>query len=100
MAKPLPPRCAVGQAERGGRLARVPGVAMALPEHKPQLYRWRRLTAGARPKVTGPDGPRGGGERRGESAKGRQAEACGALSNQGAPSLVRGRGRLPRPQRL
>ncbi|XP_071665272.1 coiled-coil domain-containing protein 191 isoform X2 [Patagioenas fasciata] len=50
MAKPLPPRCAVGQAERGGRLARVPGVAMALPEHKPQLYRWRRLTAGARPK--------------------------------------------------
>ncbi|KAK2544491.1 Kiaa1407 [Columba livia] len=51
MAKPLPPRCAVGQAERGGRLARVPGVAMALPEHKPQLYRWRRLTAGARPKT-------------------------------------------------
>ncbi|KAM6283808.1 coiled-coil domain-containing protein 191 isoform 2-T2 [Spheniscus humboldti] len=50
MAKPTPARCAVGPAEKGGRLAGVPGVAAAFPAHRPQLYRWRRLTAGARPK--------------------------------------------------
>ncbi|XP_075621880.1 coiled-coil domain-containing protein 191 isoform X2 [Balearica regulorum gibbericeps] len=50
MARPLPARCAVRHAERGGRLAGVPGVAMAFPGHRPQLYRWRRLTAGARPE--------------------------------------------------
>ncbi|XP_029875894.1 coiled-coil domain-containing protein 191 isoform X2 [Aquila chrysaetos chrysaetos] len=47
MAKPLPARYA---RERDGRLAGVPGVATARPGHRPQLYRWRRLTAGAGPK--------------------------------------------------
>ncbi|KAM6319741.1 coiled-coil domain-containing protein 191 [Podargus strigoides] len=48
MAKPLPARCA--QAERSGRLAGVSGAATAFPGHRPQLYRWRRLTSGAGPK--------------------------------------------------
>lgn len=63
MAKPLPARYA---RERDGRLAGAPGVATACPGHRPQLYRWRRLTAGARPKVTGPDGRRDGTGRDGE----------------------------------
>ncbi|XP_054069815.1 coiled-coil domain-containing protein 191 isoform X2 [Rissa tridactyla] len=44
---PLPARCAAGPAERDGR---PPGVPAAFPRHRPRLYRWRRLTAGAGPK--------------------------------------------------
>ncbi|XP_063999344.1 coiled-coil domain-containing protein 191 [Pogoniulus pusillus] len=48
MAKPLP--YAVRYSEGGGRSAGVPGAAMALPGHRPELYRWRRLTANPRAK--------------------------------------------------
>ncbi|KAM9388207.1 LOW QUALITY PROTEIN: coiled-coil domain-containing protein 191 [Phaethornis superciliosus] len=50
MAKPLPARLAVGRAETGERLSGVVSAAMSVPGHCPQLYRWRRLTAGAAPK--------------------------------------------------
>lgn len=63
MAKPPPARCAAGPAERGGRLAGAPDVAAVLPGHGAWLYRWRRLTTGAGPKVTGPGRPRDGGGR-------------------------------------